>query len=204
VQLSACYVVEYADKNATFQEPEQQMISFSAAEHVQGDTQEQTTCGGEVSSPQGKEKRRVKLSLVDPSTSSRLPHLVDTSTAVPAWQQHKDGSAPFNTRGKVTKAYSFSFPVTIFCLAVYAAVRKLFDDRKRSADQCICGLHYNNQVAEIAKEMGLYNDPELVDKITSIVSSNTNCVSLEEMYVSALTQQAHTPVKHLLTISYIF
>lgn len=72
-----------------------------------------------------------------------------------------------------------------FLVAVYAAVKKMFDERKRPTDQCICGLRYHNQVAEIANEMGLYNDPKLVDKILGIVSSNLNCVSLEEMCGSA-------------------
>lgn len=66
---------------------------------------------------------------------------------------------------------------------MYVEVRKHFDKLKRNTDHCICGLQYNNQVAEIVEEMGLLNDPDLLDRLISIVSANTNCVSLEEMYV---------------------
>lgn len=66
---------------------------------------------------------------------------------------------------------------------MYAAAKRLFDKRKRHSDHCICALHYNNQVEEVAEELGLNDDPDLLDRLLSLVSSNLNCVSLEEMYV---------------------
>ena len=151
----------------------QQEISFSAQELPEAGIDASADSIAPASSQQNMGKPRVQL-----VTSA-------DAGQVPPWQKHRNGIHLGSSMPTMSGKCVCRLIRLVLCVAVYVAVKEHFDKRKRRTDQCICGLSYNNQVAEIAEEMGLYNDPALLDRILSIVSVNPNCIPLEEMCVSS-------------------